>query len=216
MIAAASGHTDLVSLLLKHGADANVRDKAGNTCLSLATKKGHNRIVNLILNGFEKRTKRKPKPKAPETVAKSCEICDENFTTESSYKKHLSSTNHRFKVEQQESNGKVKAYYGIPKTNRGFQLMLKDGWDADTGLGPEGHGKLYPVKTILKRNRHGFGLKDEKPKVTHFGPSDPASVASLKKRPERALRTGTAEKRKRASKLKSETSSEINFRREFL
>jgi len=38
--------------------------------------------------------------------------------------------------------------------------MLGSGWDKK-GLGPTGSGKLYPVKTVLKKDRRGLGMASE-------------------------------------------------------
>jgi hypothetical protein len=47
-------------------------------------------------------------------------------------------------------------------------MMLRSGWDGRKGLGPEGHGQRYPVKTILKKDRKCLGsLKEEKPKIMY-------------------------------------------------
>uniref|UniRef100_A0A1X7SKV0 Uncharacterized protein n=1 Tax=Amphimedon queenslandica TaxID=400682 RepID=A0A1X7SKV0_AMPQE len=49
-IACKEGHTEIVELLLKHGADVNVINKYGDTPLSRACLKGHTEIVKLLLN----------------------------------------------------------------------------------------------------------------------------------------------------------------------
>ena len=59
----------------------------------------------------------------------------------------------------------------IHEANRGYQMMLSGGLDKKSGLGPSRSGKLYPVKMILKQDRHGLGLERETvskvtPKVT--------------------------------------------------
>jgi hypothetical protein len=36
-------------------------------------------------------------------------------------------------------------------------MMLRSGWDGRKGLGPEGQGQRYPVKTILKKDRKCLG-----------------------------------------------------------
>ena len=47
--AADRGRTDIVKLLLAHGADMNTLDKAGNTPLVMPIKNGHSEIVRLLL-----------------------------------------------------------------------------------------------------------------------------------------------------------------------
>jgi len=48
--AASSGHADIVSLFLKHKANANGKDKKGNTPLHLAMQNGHDRVVWALLD----------------------------------------------------------------------------------------------------------------------------------------------------------------------
>jgi ankyrin repeat protein len=42
------GHKDVAELLIAKGADVNVKNNQGRTPLSLAKKKGHNEIVELL------------------------------------------------------------------------------------------------------------------------------------------------------------------------
>jgi hypothetical protein len=63
--------------------------------------------------------------------------------------------------------------------------MLRSGWDGRKGLGPEGQGQRYPVKTILKKDRKCLGsLKEEKPKITHFNANEKKAI---QRNPERKL-----------------------------
>jgi len=222
MIASCNGHLKIAELLMRKGSDTKVRDKAGHTCLSLATKSGHSLVADLIVRGPRPES-HGVAPKEEKETLEVCQVCEESFRTRSSYRTHLASTTHRLKVERREieqRNGKLKAYYGIGQSNRGYQMMIRnDKWDPDSGLGKEGEGKLYPVKTVLKRDRRGLGTAGgdaPTPRVTHFGPYDPGGVASLKSRPERLQRTGTQVKVKRRKQHVKETRKEIDFRREFL
>ena len=100
-------------------------------------------------------------------------------------------------------------------------MVRNDNWDPDSGLGKDSEGKLYPVKTVLKRDRKGLGEGDApKPKVTHFAPFDSASVKeSTNKKSAPAIRherTSTRNKVRRQKKESKQTRNEIDFRREFL
>ena len=67
--------------------------------------------------------------------------------------------------------------------NRGYQLLARAGWDGRSGLGGHSHGRLHPVKTVLKRDR--AGLKEgvaRTARVTHFRPRDTASVTGPPRR----------------------------------
>ena len=84
------------------------------------------------------------------------------------------------------------------------------------GLGPAGVGRKYPVKTVLKRDRLGFGNKGCQPaRVTHFGPHDHSSVKRRKSITEKEKNRGTMRKtcrRERVAKEKKEKNWERNMR----
>ncbi|XP_062159771.1 uncharacterized protein LOC133867103 isoform X2 [Alnus glutinosa] len=45
----------------------------------------------------------------------------------------------------------------IDSSNIGFKLLKKHGWKEGTGLGASEQGRLEPVQTYLKNNKHGLG-----------------------------------------------------------
>ncbi|MBP3546584.1 MAG: ankyrin repeat domain-containing protein [Alphaproteobacteria bacterium] len=49
-IAIENGHTEIVELLLKNGAEINETDEIGNTALMYAAENGHKEIVKLLLD----------------------------------------------------------------------------------------------------------------------------------------------------------------------
>jgi len=80
--------------------------------------------------------------------------------------KHIYSTLHQFNKQHKEPS---KVYY-LPESNVGYRLM-KDtlGWQEDQGLGKENQGNKEPIKTRLKNDRLGLGMKSRYPlRVTHF------------------------------------------------
>ena len=88
-----------------------------------------------------------------------------------------------------------------------------------SGLGPPGKesGKLFPVKTALKRDRHGLGLEKTEKKVTHFEPFDVKSVKKPEKcKSERIERQSTVSKKMELRKKQKDRQLEIDFRRDFL
>merc|ERR1711902_289839 len=104
-------------------------------------------ITNLLnKSAQQQQPKASPPPSAADKVKKSagdelilesdeCDVCHQSFETKKALQSHLASTVHRLKVERQQQQHLVKAYYAIPRSNAGFQMMLKDGWNQDTGLG---------------------------------------------------------------------------------
>jgi ankyrin repeat protein len=52
--AAASGRVDVVRTLLAHGGDPSIRDANGKTSVDLAREKGHNDIVQLLIDAMKK------------------------------------------------------------------------------------------------------------------------------------------------------------------
>ena len=49
MEAASAGHTDIVRLLIAHGADVNAQSSSGNTPLMYACAGGHEEVVRVLL-----------------------------------------------------------------------------------------------------------------------------------------------------------------------
>lgn len=83
---------------------------------------------------------------------------------------------------------KTDAGYSIPQWNRGYKLLKMTGWDEFEGLGKNSEGRRYPVRTVLKRDRQGFGLAAGAPKVTHFEAHDPRAIESVKKVTQKELK----------------------------
>lgn len=223
MSAAYNGNVEVVEYLLKLGVNKRAKEKSGLTAAQLALKRHHLSIVALLkrknprkdnedlpndevtlsINANDDVWREDEGAKTSSTENHSmdkkteffCKICETIFK-ETSVKKHESSTLHIF-------NSKPKlrlVAYGIAKQNKGYQMLLNTGWDEETGLGPMGDGAKYPVKTILKRDRKGFGQADDKEaRVTHFKPGDVSAVA-----PARIVRQKTLKKKDREKLLTRE------------
>ncbi|VDN58230.1 unnamed protein product [Dracunculus medinensis] len=99
--------------------------------------------------------------------------------------------------------------YQIPEWNKGYQLLRKTGWNEYEGLGKDGSGHRYPIRSVLKRDRFGFGLKKQTPKVTHFLPFDKRAIEKVKKKSKRELKEIERRKANRTKQL------EIDFRMMF-
>lgn len=91
-------------------------------------------------------------------------------------KTHETSTLHRFNRTNTQSS---VPHFGIPESNVGFQMLVQQGWNRDSGLGAEQNGRIYPIKTTLRKPRSGLGVRQcNKPKVTHFKPFDSDAIKS--------------------------------------
>jgi hypothetical protein len=189
MCAAYSGHIEIVDFLLKLNADTKAIDKSGFTAVDLAYKKNHLNIVNLIkkylCSNRQKEIVRNHKDfhdneknsKQLDQQGFYCNVC-KHFFMESSRNKHESSTLHVFNNKPRLTN----TFYGIPKQNKGYQMLLNTGWQEERGLGPSGNGKKYPIKTVLKRDRKGLGQSHSKvARITHFKPRDAEAINFVNK-----------------------------------
>ena len=217
MCASYSGQPDVVALLLRKGALWECfQDKSGQTALDLSRRAGHLDIV-AILEGHQCSTTnaRRRMKKRCKNKKFWCDICDLEFR-ESSQEEHQSSTVHLFNCQHKPQS----TMYYIPESNVGFQLMMKDGWDKEKGLGPDGSGFKFPVKTVLKRDRKGLGAEDRDDKaararITHFKPFDVDAVKRPCQPEERKLRTTTLNKRARKQSEMRERKWERDFRQSF-
>jgi len=204
MCAAHAGHMDVVVYLLNEGAGwREFVDRRGNSAADLARKSGHFGIAEMIENferfedhhycGHHTRNSRKrsreksdnaaTKSKKKKSFSYYCKTCELNIVEPSGCapSSHDTSTVHQFSCQHQP---RVSSY-GIPESNRGFQMLVKGGWDPGKGLGSMRQGRQYPVKTILKQDRLGFGLSSKEggtPRVTHFTAHDKNAIRTCRER----------------------------------
>lgn len=169
MSACCSGNGLMVEFLLKYKPDLSLCDKRGNSCRDLAQAKGYQNITNILKQYIQSLNTPKtdqlkhssePLDARTEFYCSECKQSVENM----SFKAHISSTVHNFHVA---SKRKMPTLYGIPESNKGFQILVKSGWNKEEGLGPSGEGHKFPPKTILKQDRTGLGARKYKSKVTH-------------------------------------------------
>ena len=208
MCAAQSGHSSVVKLLLHKGADKLLINSRGKTALDIAKSCHHRTVIKLlehtegVKSGQEKSTN-SVKPFY-------CRICRAEFS-DTNEKAHSTSTIHLFNMKLKPK----RTLYQISEANRGFKMMLRSGWNEEMGLGKQGQGKKFPVKTILKRDRQGLGCRTKsKPKITHFGANELQAIKRVKN-PNREIRAKTMGKRARLKAMKKERQKEVEFRREF-
>ena len=217
MSAAHAGHAHIVEHLLSAGAEWRERvDRSGCTAVDLALRAGHTTLASLIETYTEPTITRNgddtERRQGRESTAYFCEKCQQRVT-DSPAQRHTTSTLHQFSC--QHSIRSPHTSYVIPRTNRGYQLMLKSGWDPEKGLGCDKEGRKYPVKTVLKQDRLGFGQTDERltqgrPKVTHFAAFDERAV---RRRSERIERGRYLRKRDIVAAARKDRDWEVRMRR---
>ncbi|XP_070581360.1 G patch domain and ankyrin repeat-containing protein 1 homolog isoform X2 [Ptychodera flava] len=213
MCASHSGQSGIVHHLLLHGADRSLINSQGQTAVDLAEMAGHHNVVHLLK--FYDRGQELTQEKHCEAGDSAtdqrhfwCEICKIDFP-EVNRTEHKHSTVHLFNSK----HTKLPTQYFIPENNVGFQMMIKKGWDREKGLGPKGVGHKYPIKTVLKRDRHCLGSDRKKARVTHFKPNDVNAVQKPKQ--EKYLRIGKISKQARVRQDKKTKNWERNMRMYF-
>ena len=213
MCAACSGHRKIVSFLIESGANVKLKNNQSKTALDLAKVSRHDKTVKVLTQGVEYRTSNPSSPQSEvKTVQKLyCDICKCDY--EGDQKVHDTSMMHLF---NRKHKTEISPYF-LPESNRGFQMMLKTGWDGEKGLGSQGQGQKLPVKTVLKRSRAGLGMETkDKKKVTHFNAKDKEAIKHPKGQShKREMRPKTISKKAAQKKLTKEKRWEIKMRREF-
>lgn len=206
MMGSYEGHLDIVKLLIRSGAKIDVEDRQQNTAISLATKRDHSNVVTFLEKILELRKSEVVNLSSDEDEALKeapsnqiyCDKCHINYE-KSIEKEHLSSTLHRF---NETKSHKFSRYFGIPESNIGFQMMLRQGWNRDSGLGAEQNGTMYPIKTTLRKSRSGLGTRQPRTaKVTHFKAFDRDAIKADRVTRSRIIST---KKLIKADKLKNQ------------
>ncbi|XP_063854110.1 G patch domain and ankyrin repeat-containing protein 1 homolog isoform X1 [Scylla paramamosain] len=225
MVAACAGAADTVRTLLTRGARTGYRDARGNTALYLATMRGHREVTEMLIKANKRTNKQTVRRVGRESRENSstgssssgreeeeeeyfCDTC-EVLVKERERTRHKASIVHQFKT----TTGQTRTQYGIPPSNRGYQLLVGQGWDADGGLGSEQQGLKFPVKTVLKRDRKGLGAGQGMPRVTHFGPGDAGAVKRTRGSVGRVERIATISRREARQRKVKEQKEEIRLRR---
>jgi hypothetical protein len=176
MMAACENSVDAFRLLLECGADLSVKDRTGNSAVSLARRNKHQEILSAIeeyQNEQEESDSSADDDQKEENGTEICPDCKIEISRSSS-KSHRSSTIHLFSCKYN-SNPKIKSF-GIAHSNRGFKMMKTIGWDGNSALGARKNGKLYPVKTVMRHKRTGLGVKQGDARITHFKAHDVRAV----------------------------------------
>lgn len=176
MMAACEGSVSVFQLLLDLGADLSIADKKGNNAESLAKKKGFDQIVD-VAEEFQKQYNcieiSDDEDEPPDDGTLFCADCGIEIAKSTS-KSHATSTVHLFSCKFK-GNTNIKSF-GIARSNLGYQMMRRTGWDGNSALGARANGKLYPIRTVLRKTRTGLGIEQSSAKVTHFKAYDSKAV----------------------------------------
>ncbi|XP_050347801.1 G patch domain and ankyrin repeat-containing protein 1 homolog [Nymphalis io] len=163
MIACQANSIETVEELLKRKIDTTIRDKAGRSAQSLVIRNKNVVLADILLKHCRQITSHNDKSKDIKSQNKSlkenyvCEICDNQVFDNKI--EHLKSTIHNINASK---GKKIPTKYVIPESNKGYQIMLKVGWDKEDGLGPDGTGRKYPIKGIQKKDKKGLGHKNKR------------------------------------------------------
>lgn len=177
MMSACAGATEAVKVLLRLGANRTIKDKSQRTAKDLALKKGYYHIVEILENSTSPDSQADNKDMVPISYKQKpfyCSECKQTFM-ETAQRQHYTSTVHQFNVRSSLPLNKLQKF-NIPSRNKGLQLMVKQGWDKESGLGPSQNGRLYPVKTVIRKRRSGLGVEQQAARVTHFPAFDREAV----------------------------------------
>jgi len=158
--------------------------------------------VHVITEGH-KETGTESQPMRTRHVEFYCESCRQSFCN-TSREQHSTSIVHLLSSSPCIA---VPTMYSIPASNKGYQILVKGGWDREKGLGADGSGHKFPLKTVMKRDRTGLGgATEEKARVTHLTPL----ASQLKHK----TRNNTSSRRKREAAVSRERRKERVLRRE--
>lgn len=185
MAAAFAGHTKVVKWLLDNGAKWREYTDRSMNAADLARSRGYIEVADFIENFGSKEEDGEELGRSKQNRTKKnrtffCDSCQMAVTC-SPKAGHNTSITHRYCSGQHCTSSVVS--YGIPESNRGFQMLLRSGWSPENGLGPQRQGHRFPVKTVLKQDRLGFGVDSgKKARVTHFPANDKNAIRSHRER----------------------------------
>lgn len=168
MMAACEGSCESFQTLLDLGADLSISDRAGNTARTLACINKRDDILNLIdaHNSNQFTIEISDSEEDTQDYPTFCPDCKINISSASHHTSTVHLINCKFKGDTDTKT------FGIAKTNKGFKMMKTLGWDGNSALGSKKDGKLYPIKTVLRKGRSGLGIAQGSARVTHFKPYD--------------------------------------------
>lgn len=177
MMAACEGASSSFQVLLDFGANLYFSDRTSNTAVSLAKKNNHQEIIQ-ILESFNCQKEEEEdyieiSDDEDDQKPLFCSDCKTQISIASS-NSHQTSTVHLINCKFK-GNTDIKSF-GIARSNKGYKLMKTLGWDGKSALGSKGNGKLFPIKTVLRKGRSGLGIKQGSARITHFKAHDVRAI----------------------------------------
>ncbi|XP_065189080.1 G patch domain and ankyrin repeat-containing protein 1 homolog [Sycon ciliatum] len=206
----------------------NVADKKGRTARHLAAQSQHADVVSLLdahrremetsprctvsTGGHSDDTEQAQHANSDAERIVQCDLCKLEFAY-GEQESHLASTVHRLNVHEH-GDERPPTFYEIPAHNRGYRLLVRNGWQPQRGLGPHEDGRKLPVSTALKRSRAGLGQKAPREetvrRITHFKANELDETRLDRSKPPK-LRKTKAERARDAERVRRR---EIALRRE--
>jgi ankyrin repeat protein len=172
MIAIASSNNDIVKYLLETQTNKsdfsdliNWKDMSGNDPESLAIRFNNKQALELIQKAKQMNVNNVNK-NLTENINELCEkksdnyYCDVCKQTYDSYLDHIKSIPHQLN-ENENQPVSLKANYYLRPSNKGYQLLMKSGWNESSGLGLKEQGDTRPIRTRVKLDRLGIGISND-------------------------------------------------------
>jgi hypothetical protein len=177
MIAIAEKNNSIVEFVLNELNDLDLlnklldnKDSSQNDAKKLAETFKNNKALELIEH-FYKKFENTRRPKSIEIEIEDnidenfyCESCKKNFSIcDESHIEHMKSIVHQLnEIEQDNELARRKfANFHLKRNNKGYQMLMKLGWDEASGLGVNEQGRMNPIRTRLKLDRLGLGIEEK-------------------------------------------------------
>jgi ankyrin repeat protein len=170
MKAVASKNINIVRLLLDNRVDVTHEDNSGNNAYKLAVRMNNEEIKNLIINtalsnDYDDNDVNIEETETEDKTLEYCQVCDTQYF-KAKEKSHLTSIVHLLNENKSEKRSNL-VNYTLKSSNKGYQMLVKSGWNEVSGLGTNEQGRIYPVKATKKDDRYGIGLdKKNRKKVS--------------------------------------------------
>lgn len=189
MVAVASKSNDILAYFLENVADKKrvlqlleSKDAGGNTAENLSKRFSNQKAIEII-NEFKSSLARPEVKNEPtyeivedttseeEEVKYWCEKCNKEFNQTES--EHIKSIIHQLS-ETERPLSETSGRYHLRSDNKGYQLLVKSGWNETSGLGVNEQGVKNPIRGKVKLNRKGIGVPNDDKKFQNL------SLKSLK------------------------------------